>query len=129
MAWDAPRPLPGSTLESRTTFPGSRTSSQVGSALAPLEGQLPQGRQLQGQQPPLPPTAMGIMATETMAMETMATMAIIEIDCRFIWHHKDLEELANGTFSNLTINHLFAGLPHILSLHVVQTINKNFIKI
>ena len=114
MAWDAPRPLPGSTLESRTTFPGSRTSSQVGSALAPLEGQLAQGRQLQSQQPPLPPTAMGIMATETMAMETMATMAIIEIDCRFIWHHKDLEELANGTFSNLTINHLFAGLPHIL---------------
>ena len=103
MAWGAPRPLPGSTLESRTTFPGSRASSQVGSALAPLEGQLPQGRQLQGQQPPLPPTAMGIMATETMAMETMATMAIIEIDCRFIWHHKDLEELANGTFSNLTI--------------------------
>ena len=49
---------------------------------------------------------MGIMATETMAMETMATMAImaiIKIDCRFIRHHKDLEELANGTFSNLTI--------------------------
>ena len=89
----------------------------MGSALAPLEGQLPPGRQLQSQQPPLPPTAMGIMATGTMAMgtmATMATMAIIEIDCRFIWHHKDLEELANGTFSNLTINHLFAGLPHIL---------------
>ena len=47
MAWDAPRPLPGSTLESRTTFPGSRTSSQVGSAPDPPEGQLPPGRQLQ----------------------------------------------------------------------------------
>ena len=104
MAWGAPRPLPGSTLESRTTFPGSRTSLQVGSALDPLEGQqLPQGRQLLSQQPPLPPTAMGIMATETMAMETMATMAtmaIIKIDCRFIGHHKDLEELANGTTQN-----------------------------
>merc|ERR1711874_871121 len=103
MAWGAPRPLPGSTLEPRTTFPGSRTSSQVGSALAPPEGQLPQGRQLQSQQPPLPPTAMGIMATETTAMETMATMAImaiIKIDCRFIRHHKDLEELANGTTQN-----------------------------
>ena len=101
MAWGAPRPLPGSTLESRTTWPGSRTSSQVGSARAPLEGQqLPQGRQLQSQQPPLPPTAMGIMATETMAMETMATMAIIKIDCPFIRHHEDLEELANGTTQN-----------------------------
>ena len=107
MAWDAPRPLLGSTLESRTTWPGSRTSLQVGSAPDPPEGQqLPQGRQLQSQQPLLPPTAMGIMATETMAMgtmATMATMAIIKIDCRFIRHIKDLKELANGTFSNLTI--------------------------
>ena len=79
----------------------------MGSALAPLEGQqLPQGRQLQSQQPPLPPMAMGITATETMAMgtmATMATMAIIKIDCRFIRHHKDLEELANGTLSKMTI--------------------------
>ena len=88
MATDAPRPLPGSTLESRTTYPGSRTSSQVGSALAPLEGQLPPGRQLLNQPPLLPPMATETMAMETMETETMATTAIIEIEHHFLMQKK-----------------------------------------